>query len=115
MHDADTIPGFISSDAFLALLVPQLVKLKQPAEEAINEVFQLLEELSQKILERVCERVPAMNQELHDRILVHLLAERDKTKDIVERIINSEIPYKFNNDLEYNYHETAREEKKKPL
>jgi hypothetical protein len=63
----------------------------------------------------VCERVPAMNQELHDRILVHLLAERDKTKDIVESIINSEIHYQFTNDLEYIYHEKEREEKKKPL
>lgn len=63
-HEGDSIPGFPSIDAFLALLIPQLKKLKDPAQDTISEVYSVLEDLAIRILERVCKKLPAMKQEL---------------------------------------------------
>jgi hypothetical protein len=46
----DSIPGFPSIDAFLALLTPLLSKLKNPATLLIDEVHQLLEKGSAHIM-----------------------------------------------------------------
>lgn len=60
LHEGDSIPGFPSIDAFMALLVPQLKKMREPAQECITEIYGVLEDLSIKILGRVCEKVPSL-------------------------------------------------------
>ena len=58
IHEGDSIPRFPSIDAFIYLLRPQLEKLKDPIEECFQNVFQYLDFLSGKILEKTFTRFP---------------------------------------------------------
>ncbi|EAR96322.2 dynamin central region family protein (macronuclear) [Tetrahymena thermophila SB210] len=100
-HEGDSIPGFPSIDAFLALLTPLLQKLKDPAFECVNEVYHVLEEIATNILDKIVSKVPALKEELQDNILQHFKNERDSCRDKIESLIDSEIGYIFTNDVEY--------------
>ncbi|KAL4504370.1 hypothetical protein ABPG72_009816 [Tetrahymena utriculariae] len=100
-HEGDSIPGFPSIDAFLALLTPLLQKLKDPAFECVNEVYHILEEIATSILDKIVSKVPALKEELQDNILSHFKNERDSCRDKIESLIDSEIGYIFTNDVEY--------------
>ena len=68
IHEGDSIPGFPSVDAFIYLLRPQLEKLKDPIEECFNEVFQYIDFLSGKILEKTFTRFPQAIDEMTDLV-----------------------------------------------
>lgn len=53
LHQGDSIPGFPSIDAFLYLINPLLEKLKEPAFEALTNVYNYLENLITKIIKKV--------------------------------------------------------------
>ena len=91
IHEGDSIPGFPSVDAFIYLLRPQLEKLKDPIEECFQEVFQYLDFLSGKILEKT----------FTDLVSNYLMEERDKTKYLIDSIVEMEINYLFTNDYDY--------------
>ena len=101
IHEGDSIPGFPSVDAFIYLLRPQLEKLKEPIEECFNEVFQYIDFLSGKILEKTFTRFPQAIDEMTDLVTNYLIEERDKTKYIVDSLVDMEINYLFTNDKEY--------------
>ena len=101
IHEGDSIPGFPSVDAFIYLLRPQLEKLKEPIEECFNEVFQYIDFLSGKILEKTFTRFPQAIDEMTDLVTNYLIEERDKTKYLVDSIVDMEINYLFTNDKEY--------------
>ena len=101
IHEGDSIPGFPSVDAFIYLLRPQLEKLRDPIEECFTNVFQYLDFLSGKILEKVFIRFPQAINDLSDLVSNYLLEERDKTKYIIDSIVDMEINYLFTNDYEY--------------
>ena len=50
-YEGDNIPGFLSVEAFYALLSPELNKLIRPALECVDETYGLLEEYATKILD----------------------------------------------------------------
>lgn len=101
LHEGDSIPGFPSIDAFYALLIPLLKDMREPAQDCITEIYSVLEELSIKILDRVCEKVPQLKQEVQENVLKHLTSVRDKTRECVDMVIDSEVGYIFTNDIEY--------------
>ena len=101
IHEGDSIPGFPSVDAFIYLLRPQLEKLKDPIEECFQNVFQYLDFLSGKILEKTFTRFPQAINDLTDLVTTYLMEERDKTKYLVDSIVDMEINYLFTNDPEY--------------
>ena len=101
IHEGDSIPGFPSVDAFIYLLRPQLEKLKEPIEDCFQNVFQYLDMLSGKILEKTFTRFPQAINELTDLVTNYLIEERDKTKYIVDSLVDMEINYLFTNDSEY--------------
>ena len=78
IHEGDSIPGFPSVDAFIYLLRPQLEKLRDPIEECFQEVFQYIDFLSGKILEKVFARFPQAINDMTDLISAYLFEERDK-------------------------------------
>jgi len=53
LHQGDSLPGFPSIDSFYYLLMPALNDLKEPANECLNNVFNLLEDLATQILEQL--------------------------------------------------------------
>ena len=101
IHEGDSIPGFPSVDAFIYLLRPQLEKLKDPIEECFQNVFQYLDFLSGKILEKTFTRFPQVINDMSDLVTNYLIEERDKTKYIIDSVVDMEINYLFTNDYEY--------------
>ena len=101
IHEGDSIPGFPSVDAFVYLLRPQLEKLKEPIEECFNEIFQYIDFLSGKILEKTFTRFPQAVNDMTDLVTNYLSEEREKTKYIIDSVVEMEINYLFTNDKEY--------------
>ena len=101
IHEGDSIPGFPSVDSFIYLLRPQLEKLKDPIEECFQNVFQYLDFLSGKILEKTFTRFPQVINDMSDLVINYLIEERDKTKYIIDSVVDMEINYLFTNDYEY--------------
>ena len=101
IHEGDSIPGFPSVDAFIYLLRPQLEKLKGPIEECFQEVFQYLDFLSGKIMEKTFTRFPQAINDMTDLVSNYLMEERDKTKYLIDSIVDMEINYLFTNDYDY--------------
>ena len=101
IHEGDSIPGFPSVDAFIYLLRPQLEKLKDPIEECFQEVFQYLDFLSGKIMEKTFTRFPQAINDMTDLVSNYLAEERDKTKYLIDSIVDMEINYLFTNDYDY--------------
>ena len=101
IHEGDSIPGFPSVDAFIYLLRPQLEKLKDPIEECFQNVYQYLDFLSGKILERTFTRFPQAVNDMSELISNYLIEERDKTKYLIDSVVDMEINYLFTNDYEY--------------
>lgn len=52
LHQGDSIPGFPSIDSFLYLIQPNLENLKEPAFRCLDDVFDFLDQLLSKLVER---------------------------------------------------------------
>ena len=114
IHEGDSIPGFPSVDAFIYLLRPQLEKLKDPIEECFQEVFQYLDFLSGKIMEKTFTRFPQAINDMTDLVSNYLMEERDKTKYLIDSVVDMEINYLFTNDYDYLNNFTTFIPKQKP-
>ena len=101
IHEGHSIPGFPSLNAFIYLLRPHLEKLKEPIEECFSNVFEYLEFLSTKILEKVFTKFPHFINDINDLVSSYLKEQRDKTKYLLDSIVDMEINYFFTNDYEY--------------
>lgn len=101
LHEGDTIPGFPSVDVFVYLIQPQLEKLREPALDLLQDVYHMLEQMCQGIVDKIFQRFPSMIPEVMDIIVNVLQDEREKTRVIVESIIDAEQNYLFTNDSDY--------------
>ena len=101
LHEGDTIPGFPSVDVFVYLIQPQLEKLREPALDLLQDVYHMLEQMAQGIIDRIFSRFPSLIPEVMDIIITVLQDEREKTRAIVESIIDAEQNYLFTNDSDY--------------
>lgn len=101
LHEGDTIPGFPSVDVFVYLIQPQLEKLREPALDLLQDVYHMLEQMAQGIVERIFSRFPSMIPEVMDLITTVLQDEREKTRALVESSIDAEQNYLFTNDYDY--------------
>lgn len=101
MHEGDTIPGFPSVDVFIYLIQPKLEQLRDPALDCLNEVYHFLENLASGIVEKIFMRFPTIIPDIMEIITGVLQGERDKAREIVESIIDSEQNYLFTNDIDY--------------
>lgn len=90
MHEGDGLPGFPSVDVFIYLINPQLEKLRDPALELIQDTYQQLEHIASTIVEKIFQRFPTLIPEIMEIIVKCLSAERDKAREVVEAIIDSE-------------------------
>ncbi|KAM3137004.1 hypothetical protein pb186bvf_010917 [Paramecium bursaria] len=118
LHQGDTIPGFPSFDSFLYLIMPQLEKLKDPAIEALNEIFTYIDSLSNSILKRVFVRFPTILEEISEISSKVLNDQRVKTQSVVENLIDAELGYIFTNDQDYltlNASIIPQEDEEKPV
>ncbi|CAD8208471.1 unnamed protein product [Paramecium octaurelia] len=101
LHQGDSIPGFPSFDSFLYLIMPQLEKLRDPAIDTLNEVFTYVDSLSNSILKKVFYRFPTILDAISDISSQVLTEQKNKTKVVVENLIDAELGYIFTNDQDY--------------
>jgi replication fork clamp-binding protein CrfC len=102
LHEGDNLSGFPSVEVFYYLIQPEIEKLKEPAVKCLLDVYYYLEEMAHTILEKTFVRFPTVIGELMAVITTIMGEERERTKYIIESIIDSEIGYMFTNDEEYN-------------
>ena len=101
LHSSESIPGFLSVDAFYSLLKPKLEQLKEPINECFTNVYSYLEMLSTKILERTFSRYPKIISTISEFVNKFLLEEKGKAKILIDSIIDMDINHLFTNDYEY--------------
>lgn len=101
MHEGDSIPGFPSIDAFLYLLQPQLDKLKEPATGLISFVYGYMEELAVSILAKLFHRFPDILEVVQDIVLRAMQEHREKTRKVVEQVIDAESSFLYTTDTDY--------------
>ena len=101
MHEGDGLPGFPSVDVLIFLITPQLDKLREPALELLQDTFAQLEFMAFSIVNKIFQRFPTMIPEIMEIIIKSLNKEREKSREVVEAIIDSENHYLFTNDSEY--------------
>ncbi|MCQ2973159.1 MAG: dynamin family protein, partial [archaeon] len=101
IHEGDSIPGFPSVDAFFFLLKPLLEVLKEPINECFQNIYSYLELIAEKVMERTFQRFPRLIKDLGVLIKGFLTQERDKTKNIIDSILDMEINSLFTNDYDY--------------
>lgn len=117
IHEGYSMPGFPSVDVFIYLLQPQLKQLREPALECLQDVYLYLETLAEELASKVFARFPSLIGEILEVVSRVLQEERDKAKEILECVIDSEEGYLFTNDYDYLLNRTdivpgANEEKK---
>jgi dynamin 1-like protein len=117
IHEGYSMPGFPSVDVFIYLLQPQLNQLREPAMECLQDVYLYLESLADELAHKVFARFPALIGEILEVVSRCLQEEREKTKEILECLIDSEEGYLFTNDYDYLLNRTDivpgnKEEKK---
>lgn len=101
LHEGDGLPGFPSVDVFIFLITPQLEKLKDPASELVNDVYGQLEIIASGLINKIFQRFPTMIPEIGELVIKILSEDREKTRVLVENMIDAEIHYLFTNDKDY--------------
>jgi hypothetical protein len=101
VHEGDSIPGFPSVDAFFYLLKPELEKLREPVFDCLDETYNYMESLSQKLLDRVFFKFPNITFVVREFILEFLQEQKEKCNYILESLVDMHINYLFTNDHEY--------------
>ncbi len=90
MHEGDTIAGFPSVDVFIYLVQPQLEKLREPALDLLQDVYNYLEILCKDIIDRIFVRFPTIMPDVLDVIVEVLIRQREAARAILESLIDSE-------------------------
>ncbi|EZG78969.1 putative dynamin-like protein [Gregarina niphandrodes] len=101
MHEGDSLPGFPTPDTFEFLILPHLMKLQYPVLECLDQVAGALDQLLDRLSARVFARFPALGNEVLELSRSLLEKEKDKTKQIIEYVVNAEMGYMFTNDDSY--------------
>ena len=112
LHSTESIPGFLSVDAFYYLLKPKLEQLKEPVYECFTNVYSYLEMLSNKILERVFSRYPKMISSISEFVNKFLIEEKNKAKALIDSIIDMDMNHLFTNDYDYMTNWTTNKPKR---
>ena len=101
LHEGDNLSGFPSVEVFYYLIQPEIEKLKEPALGCLTDIYYYLEQLAHTLLEKSFIRFPSMIGELLAVAQQIMGEEREKTRYIVESLIDSEVGYMFTNDSDY--------------
>lgn len=76
MHQGDSIPGFPSVYAFMYLLSEPMSRLKEPAFQCLDEVFEHLRLISATIIQNLFVRFPQVSDEIAEIADVYFLEQK---------------------------------------
>ena len=84
MYSGNTLPGFVSMDCYVALLSPLLEKLRTPALDLLEKVFQILRSVGSAIINETFNKMLSVKN-----VLILLFNDILKEcKDVCEKYIN---------------------------
>lgn len=84
MYSGNTLPGFVSMDCYVALISPLLEKLRIPALEILEKVFQILRSVGSTIINETFNKMISVKN-----VLIHLFNDILKEcKENCEKYIN---------------------------
>lgn len=98
LHEGDQLPGFPSVDVFHYLIRPKLVLLEEPAFDCLSNTHLYIEQLADEICGKIFMRFPSASQEIMEIVSKTLYEQMERTKKVVDAIIESEKGYQFTND-----------------
>ena len=101
INEGYSLKGFPNIEVFYYLIRPLIEKLKNPIYFCFENVFQYLTFLSRKILEKEFANFPTLLDNISDLVDNFLIEKKNKTKYLIESIVNMENSYFFTNDEEY--------------
>ena len=79
--------------------------MRDPALDLIQDAYAQLEQLASGIVNKIFQRFPSMIPEVMEIIVKALTKEREKTREVVEAIIDAE-GFLFTNDDNYKENRT---------
>lgn len=101
LHTGDSLPGFISCDAFLSLINPLLQSLEDPAQSALDEVHSIMEQVAIQYINETFARFPNFLTECTDGALEVIAEEKKKTKFLIDSILQTYIGYNYTKAPEF--------------
>jgi hypothetical protein len=101
LHTGDSLPGFISCDAFLSLINPLLQSLEEPALSALDEVHSIMEQVAIQYINETFSRFPNFLTECTDGALEVIAEEKKKTKFLIDSILQTYIGYNYTKAPEF--------------
>ena len=100
-HQGDSLPGFLTSGAFMSLVMPLMEKLKEPALNLLTDIHSCMEGVALSLVNDSFARFPSLVNEISDTILGVIAQEKEKAREIIENILNAECEYLYTRDPEY--------------
>ena len=101
IHEGYTLQGFPNIEAFIYLIRPQIEQLKNPIYSCFENIFQYLNFLSRKILAKEFSNFPKLLINISDLVNNFINEKKNKTKYLIDSIVNMENNYFFTNDEDY--------------
>jgi hypothetical protein len=101
MHTGNSLPGFTSAESFESLMTPLLLDLKEPALELLEEVHSVMEQITIHYINETFVRFPMFLSEVTEAALGVLQADKDRTKLLLNQIIDANIGYTYTKDPDY--------------
>ena len=101
IHEGYRLQGFPNIEAFIYLIRPQIEQLKNPIYSSFENIFQYLNFLSRKILAKEFSNFPKLLINISDLVNNFINEKKNKTKYLIDSIVNMENNYFFTNDEDY--------------
>ena len=101
-YQGDSLPGFPTIGLFLDLIHPELDKLRGPAFDCLDKIFELLLNLSNEIIREQCSRFPVFLNEFSEFTSRILEKEKEEARKIIKYLIEAEMGYLYTCDLNYD-------------
>jgi len=98
LHEGDQLAGFPSVDVFHYLVRPKLDLLVDPAQDCLSDCHLYIEQMADEIATRV---FPVASQQIMEIVSNTLYKQMERTKKVVDAIIEAENGYQFTNDKDY--------------
>jgi len=80
------------------LINPLIRKLRDPAHNLLADVYTQLENIGTDLVVKNFERFPAMSDDVSEIVSEVIRGEKEKTQDLIDKLLEAEITYIFTND-----------------
>ena len=99
-HNAVSLEGFITSNAFKLLVFDRLQHLEEPAYKIFQQIYEALVKASVTLLDKHFARLPDLKTSLEEFLAQYFAQEKAKTMELLKPIIKAQLHYVYCNDPE---------------